>query len=94
MSLRTQRIPYTGSTLTEFDPNLGRHDGFLLLGPYIFAQKTDSNVISLYVSYNRQPFQRAMIPATDPHRVRCVCQFGVPVTLSASVSELYSVPHR
>lgn len=54
----------------EFDPTLGRHDDFVLLGPYIFAQKTDSqNMIHLYVSYNRQPFQRAMIPSTDPHQV-------------------------
>jgi hypothetical protein len=70
VSLRTQRVPFSSSTLREFDPNLGRHDDFLLVGPYIFAQKTDSdNMINLYVSYKRQPFRRAMIPTTDPHQV-------------------------
>lgn len=70
VSLNTQRIPFNSNSLQEFDANLGRHDAFLLLGAYIFAQKTDSEgVISLYVSYNRQPFQKAMIPSTDPHQV-------------------------
>ena len=70
VSLRTQRAPYNVGSMQEFDPNLGRHDDFLLLGPYIFAQKTDSqNMISLYVSYNRQPFQKAKIPSTEPHQV-------------------------
>ena len=71
VSLNTQRIPFNSGSLQEFDANLGRHDAFLLIGAYIFAQKTDSEgVISLYVSYNRQPFQKAMIPSTDPHQVR------------------------
>lgn len=70
VSLRTQRSPYNSQTFREFDPNLGLHDEFLLLGPYIFVQKTDSqSVISLYVSYKRQAFGKAMIPATDPHQV-------------------------
>ena len=71
VSLRTQQVPFNAHTSKEFDPALGRHDDFELVGPYIFAQKTDpeSYMISLYVSYNRQPFQRAMIPSTDPHQV-------------------------
>ena len=71
VSLNTQRIPFNSDSQQEFDANLGRHDAFLLIGAYIFAQKTNSEgVISLYVSYNRQPFQKAMIPSTDPHQVR------------------------
>lgn len=71
VSLNTQRIPFNSNSLQEFDANLGQHDAFLLLGAYIFAQKTNSEgVISLHVSYNRQPFQKAMIPSTDPHQVR------------------------
>ena len=95
VSLRTQRVPYNVATLREFDPNLGRHDDFLLLGPYIFAQKTDShNMINLYVSYNRQPFQKAMIPTTDPHQVRLgtISWNMLPITLYLS-PELYSVSH-
>ena len=56
--------------MVEVDPNLGRHDDFLLLGPYIFAQRNDSGQIHLYISYLRQPFNLAMIPTTDPHDVR------------------------
>ena len=51
----------------EFDSKLGNHDAFLLLGPYIFAQRTDNGVTSLYISYNRQPFKKAMIPAPYAH---------------------------
>ncbi len=70
MSLQTQRSPFGASTLQTFDPNLGKHDAFLLLGRYIYTQKTDSSgIISLYVSYDRKPFKKAMIPATDPHQV-------------------------
>ena len=36
--LYKQSSPYTSSTNEEFDSNLGPHDGFLLLGRYIFAQ--------------------------------------------------------
>ena len=52
------------------DPNLGRHDDFFLVGPYIFAQRNDSGRVHLYISYLRQPFNRARIPSTDPHQVR------------------------
>ena len=38
VNLYTQRHPYISSTAKEFDPNLGRHDDFYLIGPYIFAQ--------------------------------------------------------
>ena len=70
MGLYSQRAPYTEATRREVDPNLGRHDDFLLLGPYIFAQRSDSGNIHLYISYLRQPFNQARIPSTDPHQVR------------------------
>ncbi len=71
VSLYTQHSPYTNKTLEEFDPSLGRHDDFLLLGPYIYAQKTDSRgVISLYISYNRGNFSKTMIPSSQPHVVK------------------------
>ena len=59
--------PYTGGS-SEFDKNLGDHDGFLLVGRYIFAQRTDDGVIGLHVSDRRKPFKRAMIPVPDEHR--------------------------
>lgn len=69
VSLYTQRYPYGQETQVEFDPNLGRHEGFLLLGPYIFAQKTEDNEDAhLLVSYNRQPFKAAQIPTPYDHR--------------------------
>ena len=69
VSLYTQRYPFGEATQQEFDPNLGRHEGFLLLGPYIFVQKTESNQDAhLLVSYNRQPFQAAKIPTPYDHR--------------------------
>ena len=55
----------------EFDPALGKHDDFLLVGPYIFAQQTVDDVITLLVSHNRKPFKMAKIPSTEEHRV-CV----------------------
>ena len=70
MGLYSQRSPYTEATRREVDPNLGRHDDFLLVGPYIFAQRSDSGNIHLYISYLRQPFNQARIPSTDAHRVR------------------------
>ena len=70
VGLYSQRSPYTEATKREVDPNLGRHDDFLLLGPYIFAQRNDSGRIHLYISYLRQPFNLTMIPTTDPHDVR------------------------
>ena len=36
--LYKQKSPFTSGSLTEFDTNLGAHDGFLLLDRYIFAQ--------------------------------------------------------
>ena len=69
MGLYSQRAPYSDVTRREFDPSLGRHDDFLLLGPYIFAQRNDSGIIHLYISYLRQPFNRAKIPTTDLHAV-------------------------
>lgn len=70
VSLYTQHDPYTSATLKEFDPSLGRHDDFLLLGPYIYAQKTDSKgVRSLYISYQRGKFNQARIPSTQGHQV-------------------------
>ena len=70
VSLLTQRAPFSSATKHEFDPTLGKHDDFLLLGRYIFAQKTDlQGVISLLISYDRNPFKKAMIAATDPHQV-------------------------
>ena len=69
VSLYTQRYPFGPNTQQEFDPNLGRHEDFLLVGPYIFAQKTDENDDShLLVSYNRQPFKPAQIPTPYDHR--------------------------
>ena len=70
MSMYTQHYPYTSATVQEFDPSLGRHDDFLLQGPYIYAQKTNSNgVISLYTSYRRGKFKKANIPSAQPHQV-------------------------
>ena len=37
VSLYTQHHPYGSSTRNVFDPNLGRHDDFAVVGPYIFA---------------------------------------------------------
>ncbi|CAI8030523.1 Sortilin-related receptor [Geodia barretti] len=69
VSLFTQRYPFGAETQQEFDPNLGRHEDFFLLGPYIFAQKTEDNDDThLLVSYNRQPFQAAQIPTPYDHR--------------------------
>ena len=66
-NLFTSDYPYGGGP-SEFDRNLGNHDGFLLVGRYIFAQRTDSNgVVALYVSDRRQPFKKAMIPLPDDH---------------------------
>lgn len=63
VSLYTQHYPYGPETQEEFDPNLGRHEAFLLVGPYIFAQKADDNGDAyLLVSYNRQSFNVAQIP--------------------------------
>ena len=70
VGLYSQRSPYTDATKMEVDPNLGRHDDFALVGPYIFAQRNDSGRIHLYISYLRQPFNLAKIPTTDPHDVR------------------------
>ncbi|KAL5471537.1 hypothetical protein EMCRGX_G029661 [Ephydatia muelleri] len=65
--LYTKQPPFTNAA-QEFDPNLGRHDDFLLLGHYIFVQQTDpSGSPFLKVSYNRNPFQRAQIPSTFGH---------------------------
>lgn len=58
--------PYTSHSL--FDPKLGSHDAFVIVGPYIFAQRTDKGVIGLHVSYNRQPFRNAMIPTPYAHQ--------------------------
>ena len=74
VGLYSQRAPYTAVTRREFDPNLGRHDDFLLLGPYIFAQRNDSGIIHLYISYLRQPFNQTKIPTTDPHAVSIITQ--------------------
>jgi len=69
VGLYTQHHPYGRATTREFDPNLGRHDDFALVGPYIFAQKTDPpNNIHLLVSYQRGSFCKCIIPSTDPHR--------------------------
>ena len=72
--------------MVEVDPNLGRHDDFLLLGPYIFAQRNDSGQIHLYISYLRQPFNLAMIPTTDPHDVRKATFSTSLLKLSLSLS--------
>ena len=77
--------------MVEVDPNLGRHDDFLLLGPYIFAQRNDSGQIHLYISYLRQPFNLAMIPTTDPHDVRKTTFSTSLLKLSLSLS--LSLPH-
>ena len=65
--------PYSKAA-AEFDENLGDHDGFRLVGRYIFAQRTDDGVISLYVSDKRKPFKKAMIPVPDEHQkyVHCI----------------------
>ncbi len=67
MGLYVQTPPYNNPT--EVDPNLGRHDAFVMVGPYIFVQKTVNDVASLYTSYNKGTFKKAMIPAEIPHQV-------------------------
>ena len=67
VDLYYQVSPY--GTAIEVDPNLGRHDGFLMVGPYIFAQKTVNSVVGLYISYKRSLFKKALIPSNDPHQV-------------------------
>ena len=69
VSLYTQRQPYTEAQRRKLDPGFDHIIGFLLMGPYIFAQRSDSGTMHLYVSYNRQPFNLAKIPSTVPHVV-------------------------
>ena len=38
VDLFTIKYPYTPKSVEEFDPNLGRHDDFVIVGPYIFVQ--------------------------------------------------------
>ena len=65
----THSTPYGPDEEQEFDPSLGRHEGFLLVGPYIFAQKTgDNQDAQLLVSYKCQPFNVAQIPTPYNHR--------------------------
>ena len=65
--LYTADFPYT--TVEEFDTTLGNHDGFLLVGRYIFAQRTDEGgEIALYVSDQRKPFKKARIPTPEAHQ--------------------------
>ena len=101
MGLYSQRSPYTDATQMEVDPNLGRHDDFFLVGPYIFAQRNDSGRVHLYISYLRQPFNLARIPSTDPHQV-CVRMHCVDIPLNPCLppfslslcSELLCDPHQ
>ena len=68
LNLYTSVYPYTDDPV-EFDPNLGDHDRFLVVGRYIFAQRTDDDGnIGLYVSDLRQPFKKAMIPTPEAHQ--------------------------
>ena len=90
LNLYTSAYPYT--TANEFDTALGDHDGFLVVGRYIFAQRTDDNVIGLYVSDKRQPFKKAKIPTPYSHQrcgtnIRQSTYIHVFVTLHAHVSE-------
>ena len=67
-NLYTSDYPYSGGP-TEFDRNLGNHDGFRVVGRYIFAQRTDSDgTVALYISDQRRPFHKAMIPVPDDHQ--------------------------
>ena len=69
VGLYTQRYPFGSETQEEFDPNLGRHNAFLLVGAYIFVHQTDDvGDVYLLVSYNRQPFNVAQIPMPYNHR--------------------------
>ena len=65
MNLYTSDYPYTEAKV--FDAALGDHNGFLVVGRYIFAQRTDNGVQALYVSDKRKPFQKAMIPTPYAH---------------------------
>jgi hypothetical protein len=61
--------PYSGE-VKEFDSNLGVHntfDTFEIVGRYIFAQRTDSGMVALYVSDRRGPLQKAHIPIPGGH---------------------------
>ena len=66
LNLYTSVYPY--DRVTVFDRNLGNHDGFLVVGRYIFAQRTDDGVIGLYVSDKRGPFKKAQIPTPEAHK--------------------------
>ena len=62
----TSLSPFTVST--ELDVNIGTVDGFVVVGRYIFVQRTDDGEIGLHVSENRKPFQRALIPTPSSHQ--------------------------
>ena len=51
-----------------FDNNLGQHNMFSIVGRYIFAQKTENDVVGLYVSDRRGPFSKAHIPIPGGHQ--------------------------
>ena len=51
--LYTQVHPYDDNTKAEFDPDLGRHDAFLMVDRYIFVQVRNYHLsinISIYLS--------------------------------------------
>ncbi|CAI8011488.1 VPS10 domain-containing receptor SorCS3 [Geodia barretti] len=61
--------PYSG-VAKDLDPNLsGRDtfDTFEIVGRYIFAQRTESGMVALYVSDRRGPLQKAHIPIPGGH---------------------------
>ncbi len=68
MGLFLQSLPYENPI--EVDPNLGRHEAFLMVGPYIFVQKIENGISNLYISYKKAQFKKAMISVQDPHQVR------------------------
>ena len=70
--------PYSG-VAKDLDPNLsGRDtfDTFEIVGRYIFAQRTESGMVALYVSDRRGPLQKAHIPIPGGHeRYVSVCVY-------------------
>ena len=60
--LYTKQPPFTNAA-QEFDPNLGRHDDFLLLGQYIFAQVCGGVVCEYWSTASCVPYNQLVWPS-------------------------------
>ena len=76
--------PYSKEAV-EFDPKLGVHETFEIVGRYIFVQKTDNGMVALYVSDRRGLFDKAHIPIPGGHeRYVCPCICDSNCTLQSA----------